>query len=534
MQLHPFQEKIVKECLQKKRGGLSLPMGSGKTIVSLKVALEQKQAHEPILIVASKTLVSSWEQEIKKWYPNESFKTLNLKDNVSKDDNIVITTPTTLMKYYKQYNVEKYLVDKRRDTPFGPEVLYYNETSEPLLGVKYDTFYSIKFSTLIIDEAHNYLNIETLTCRSIVSVCSESKWLLSGTLFCEPKDKNILGFLRMCDLYKGFPNNLPLLTRYIKRSMFKGLESHIVLRKDNDMFVDRPKITKTIVKYDMSNLEHKIYQIYRKFIKQVSDKLSISKLRKDKEMVKNLNATLLGMITKLRLCMISPMLPISKLFIDNIDNGDSSSIYSCIMETFQENSLIGYLQKEENLVSTRIQKIIDAILSHPDERILVFSSFRMSLNYLHMIMKKYSIDRKVFVLDPSMSLEKREKIISEYSSTQSAILLMTYTIGCEGLNLQSSSVVMIMDLWWNEAKSRQAIARVYRYGQKKNTSVYMFVSNTYIEYTMFEKHKDKANISEEILDGNIKTQVKTMSLKKIVDILSEEEFHDDNLIIKSI
>ncbi len=534
MQLHPFQEKIVKECFDKKRGGLSLPMGSGKTIISLKVALEQKEESKPILVVASKTLVSSWEQEIKKWYPDMKTKTLSLVDSLNKDDEVIITTPTTLTKFYKQYKIGELLIDKRRDAPFAPEVCYYNEVTEPLLNVKYDTFYSIKFSSLVVDEAHNYLNIETLTCRAICSICSESKWLLSGTLFCEPKDKNILGFLRMCDAYEGFPNNLPLLTRNIKTDRFPGLHSLIVERKDNDMFVQRPKITKEIIKYDMNPFEKKIYQIYKDFIKQVSKKLYMSKLKKNKEMVKQLNATLLAMITKLRLCMISPMLPLSKLFIDNIDNGDSDNIYNCIMETFQSNGLVEYLQIEENLVSTRMKRIIDTLDKHPDERVLVFSSFRMSLDYLHMLLKKTKNSRKIFTLDSNMSLKQREKTIAEYSTTPKAILLMTYAIGCEGLNLQPASVVLIMDVWWNEAKSQQAIARVYRYGQTQETSVYLYISNTYIEYTMFEKHHDKANIAEEILEGEIKTKVKKIALQKVVDILSKEEFHDDSLIIKSI
>lgn len=534
MQLHSFQEKIVKECLEKKRGGLSLPMGSGKTIISLKVALEQKEEFKPILIVASKTLVSSWEQEIRKWYPDIAIKTLSLIDSLDKYDEIIITTPTTLTKFYKQYKIGDYLIDKRRDVPFAPEVCYYNEVYKPMLDIKYDTFYSLHFSTLIIDEAHNYLNIETLTCRAISSLCSESKWLLSGTLFCEPKDKNILGFLRMCDSYEGFPNNLPLLAMQVKTNRFPGLQRLIVVRKDNEMFVKRPKITKQIIKYDMNPFEKKIYQIYKNFIKQVSKKLYMSKLRKNKEMVKQLNATLLAMITKLRLCMISPIIPITKLFIDNIDNGDYDNLYNCITETFQTNGLMDYLQMEENLVSTRIQKMIDTLNNHQDERILVFSSFRMSLDYFHMLLKKWNISRKIFTLESNMSLKQREKTIKEYSSTPKAILLMTYVIGCEGINLQSASVVLLMDVWWNEAKSQQAIARVYRYGQTQETSVYLYVSNTYIEYVMFEKHQDKANIAEEILEGDVKTKVKKIALQKVVDILSQEEFHNDSLIIKSI
>jgi SNF2 family DNA or RNA helicase len=533
MELHPFQKRIINECVEKQRGGLSLPMGSGKTIIALRLSLENKIKHRPILIVVSKTLIGSWEQEITKWYPDLKFKTLLLSDDFSKDDDIILTTPTTLVKYYKKYNIEEFLFEKRRDSPFGPETIYYNEVDAPMLNTSYDTFYSVTFSYLIVDEAHNYLNINTLTCRSLISIRSTSKWLLSGTLFSEPKDSNILGFLRMCDCYKNFPNNLPYMTRLMKRGLFPGIDDYIVKREDNEMFVNRPTINKNIVKYEMNKFELNVYQIYRDLIKRIYKKLGTAKMFNNREQVKHLNATLLSMILKLRLCLISPMLVISKMYIDNIDNGNSKGIFGIIKEVFEENNILQELHKEENLNSTRISKIIEKIKSHPGERVLVFSSFKMTLNYLEMILKREGIDRKVYSLNADMSVKKREKIIEEYSKVEGAILLMTYTIGCEGLNLQSASVVMIMDVWWNEAKSRQAIARVYRFGQKRETHVYMFMSNTYIEHVMFQKHKDKASIADELLEGKITTKVTQISLKKIVDILSTDNF-DYNTIIRSI
>lgn len=533
MKLHPFQEKIVEECLSKKRGGLSLPMGSGKTIISLNVVLAQKQDDRPILIICSKTLVSSWEQEIKKWYKNLSFKTLHLEDKISSDIDIFISTPSTLIKYYKQYEIQKKLKAKQRYVPFGPETCYYNEVVKPFLEINKDTFYSVFFSSLIVDEAHNYINIQTLTCESIISICASSKWLLSGTLFAEPKAQNIFGFLRMCDFYKDFPDNLPGFKKQLNRD-FRGLQNNIVIRKDNEMFIDRPIINKNVVKYEMNEFELKIYQIYNKIIKHIYNKILFCKSIKDIDSIKQLNAGLLVMITKLRLCMISPVIPISKLYIDNIDIIDSSGLHKSIKKTFEENNITEYLENTENLCSTRMKKIIEKINNHNEERILIFSSFRISLNYMKMIMSTYGIKRKIFTLDPSMSLCVREKTIMDYSSTDAAILLLTYGIGCEGLNLQSSTVVIISDIWWNEAKSRQAISRVYRYGQKNKTSVYMFISNTYIEYVMFEKHDGKASLAEEILYGDVKTKVKTISMKKIVEILSKENFHRDDIIIKSL
>jgi len=66
MELTKFQHDIIKECLKKGSGGLSLPMGSGKTIIGLKLALEQS-GDRPIIVVLSKTLIPNWVNEIKKF-----------------------------------------------------------------------------------------------------------------------------------------------------------------------------------------------------------------------------------------------------------------------------------------------------------------------------------------------------------------------------------------------------------------------------------------------------------------------------------
>ena len=70
--LSEFQKKVLDECLEKKSGGLSLTMGSGKTLLSLVLGLEQTKINKnPILIIVSKTLIESWVFEIKKFFKDE-------------------------------------------------------------------------------------------------------------------------------------------------------------------------------------------------------------------------------------------------------------------------------------------------------------------------------------------------------------------------------------------------------------------------------------------------------------------------------
>ena len=49
---------------------------------------------------------------------------------------------------------------------------------------------------------------------------------------------------------------------------------------------------------------------------------------------------------------------------------------------------------------------------------------------------------------------------------------------------------MLIDFYWNSAKTKQAIARIYRYGQTANlVNIYMFISNTGIEKIIMKKQK---------------------------------------------
>ena len=70
--LNDYQIDILKECIELNFGGLLLPMGSGKTFISLILSLYYRlTTNKPILIIVSKSLISSWENEIKKFFGDE-------------------------------------------------------------------------------------------------------------------------------------------------------------------------------------------------------------------------------------------------------------------------------------------------------------------------------------------------------------------------------------------------------------------------------------------------------------------------------
>ena len=73
-----------------------------------------------------------------------------------------------------------------------------------------------------------------------------------------------------------------------------------------------------------------------------------------------------------------------------------------------------------------------------------------------------------------------------------------------GLNLQSASVVVNMDLPWNPAILEQRIGRVHRLGQKRPVQVFNFIAEGTIEHGMLGLLGFKQSLFAGVLDGGEK------------------------------
>lgn len=77
-----------------------------------------------------------------------------------------------------------------------------------------------------------------------------------------------------------------------------------------------------------------------------------------------------------------------------------------------------------------------------------------------------------------MSIKKRQKLVDEFNDPQGGIfifMLSSKAGGC-GLNLIGANRLVMFDPDWNPANDEQAMARVWRDGQKKRTYIYRLVS----------------------------------------------------------
>lgn len=125
---------------------------------------------------------------------------------------------------------------------------------------------------------------------------------------------------------------------------------------------------------------------------------------------------------------------------------------------------------------SKIRKFLDELLSevlkkNPSEKVLIFSEYRGTQDYLADAIRKRFGSDSVSVLHGSLGYEEREYVIAHFEDVGQ--FLVSTEAGGEGINLhRKCHVIVNYDLPWNPMRIVQRVGRLYRYGQKRKVVVF--------------------------------------------------------------
>ena len=121
-----------------------------------------------------------------------------------------------------------------------------------------------------------------------------------------------------------------------------------------------------------------------------------------------------------------------------------------------------------------LNEIVDPIVDD-DEKLLVFTEYRATQDYLvEHLRQRYSSD-EVVQINGGMNLDQKQQNIREFNAE--ARFMITTEAGGEGINLHHNCHILVnFDLPWNPGRLVQRAGRLYRYGQKKRVIVFNLVA----------------------------------------------------------
>ena len=436
-------------------------MGLGKTLQVLTAIQHFKDEglleKEKVLVIAPTSLLTNWQEEIRKFTPDLTSYIFHGSDRrfTKKKYDIYLTSYGVIRR-----DVEKF---KRR-----------------------------KWFLTIIDEAQNIKNPETKQTKAVKSIKAKHKIAMSGT----PVENRLAEYWSIFDFTnKGYLTSLKQFRKnYIipiekERNAdilnnFKQITQPFILR--------RLKSDKNIIKDLPDKIVNDIYcNLSREQIALYKETLDVS----IQDVEANDGIKRKGIVLKL----------INSL--KQICNHPSQF-------TKSKNHSIEESGKLEVLMHT-----LSNILEN-NEKVLIFTQYVKMGEIIQDLIEK-TFNTEVLFLHGSLSRKKRDNMVKKFQNNpRNKIFIVSLKAGGTGLNLTAARNVIHYDLWWNPAVENQATDRAYRIGQNENVMVYRFITKGTFEEKINEMIKRKEELAQLTVGDGEKfiTEMSTDDLKEMLSL----------------
>ncbi len=437
-------------------------MGLGKTVqvlAFLNVIKYRKPGRASLLVIPA-SLISNWENEIRRFSPTIKFfvahpeaypkKKVQAKDKESLDSyDLVITTYA--------------------------------------LAQKYEWLQSYSWAYVILDEAQAIKNPGTKQTRAIKKFAAQNRIVMTGT----PIEN------RLSDLWSLFDFLNPGLLGNAKEfsAFSKGLNNdrsgYSRLRKLISPYIlRRLKTDKSVISDLPDKVEMKTYA-----------PLSKKQIVFYQELINKLKKTIAEIEGIQRKGMILASLMKFKQICNHPDQYLGTGEYD----------------EQDSGKFARLREICETIYEKR-EKVLIFTQFKEITEPLCAFLRGI-FQRNGLILHGSVPVGKRKKIIEQFQSREYVpFMVLSLKAGGIGLNLTEANHVIHFDRWWNPAVENQATDRAFRIGQKKNVIVHKFLTKGTVEEKIDMMLEQKSRLCEDVIASTGEAWITEMKDDDLMDL----------------
>jgi DNA repair and recombination protein RAD54 and RAD54-like protein len=490
-------------------------MGLGKTLQCITLVwtlLRQSPDCKPTIIkaiiVCPSSLVKNWYNEFGKWLGNR----VNCLAIANESKEKTTESLTTFMA--------------NRSARCGA----------PVLIISYETFrlYSHILNTgevglVLCDEGHRLKNCENLTYQALMGLQTKRRVLLSGT----PIQNDLTEYYSLLHFVNpGMLGTINEFRKQYERAILIGQDAHSTDKerekagerlKDLTAMVEKCMIRRTSalltkylpVKFEMVvciNMTQVQKDLYKNFLK--SDTVRKALINKDDGKPGG-SATALSNITSLRKICNHPDLVAEKI-IEGAEGFENAAQYLPSNWSSRE------IRPELGGKILLLDVMLASIKTNTTDKIVLVSNYTQTLDLFEKLCRKRGY---LYVrLDGSMSIKKRGKTVEDFNKPEEGpfIFMLSSKAGGCGLNLIGANRLIMFDPDWNPANDEQAMARVWRDGQKKPCYIYRFIATGTIEEKIFQRQTHKKALSNTVVDNEVEAE-RHFSSSELKDLFKLEE-----------
>lgn len=443
-ELHPYQKEGVCFAVQAGRALIADEMGLGKTLQALAASevLRKEFGIQKVLIVCPTSLKYQWKSEIEKFTDSTSHVIEGLKH--------------------------------KREDQYADENIFYKIVGHHTVGNDLDIINENEFDLIILDEAQRIKNWKAKISQNIKKLKSEYAIVLTGTPL-ENKLEELYSVVQVIN-----PFRLGALYRFL-----------------NNHQITEPETGKVIGYRDLN----KIGEILSDILIRRTKKTVLLQLpsRQDKNLFVTMTAEqrdihnecydmVCRLVNRWRRMGFLPEKDRQRLMI-NLNQ----------MRMVCNSTFILDQQTRHDTKIAELMGILEEIFGMEGEKVVIFSQWermtRIVARELDLLGVKYEN------LHGGIDSKDRKTLLDNFQKDPECKVFLSTDAGGVGLNLQSASYLINLDIPWNPAVLEQRIARIYRIGQKKKVNIINLVAIDSIEHRMLDVLKFKSSMAEGVLDA---------------------------------
>ncbi|KAM3413664.1 hypothetical protein BST61_g10357 [Cercospora zeina] len=164
-----------------------------------------------------------------------------------------------------------------------------------------------------------------------------------------------------------------------------------------------------------------------------------------------------------------------------------------------------------------LDRMLARIRSDSNDKIVLISNYTQTLDVFEKLCRNRAYG--CLRLDGTMNVNKRQKLVDKFNDPngEEFVFLLSSKAGGCGLNLIGANRLILFDPDWNPAADQQALARVWRDGQKKDCFVYRFMATGTIEEKIFQRQSHKQALSSCVVDSaeDVERHFSLISLREL-------------------
>ncbi|MEQ6854531.1 DEAD/DEAH box helicase [Lysinibacillus capsici] len=428
-------------------------MGLGKTVQLITYLLhiyESSTYTKPSIIICPTSVLGNWQKELARFAPSLIVHT-HYQANRAKDEEfkklVTAERPHVILSTYGTVS---------QDTEFLQD---------------------IEWATVVLDEAQNIKNMQTLQSKAIRKLLGDHHIALTGT----PVENRLSELWAIFDfIHKGYLGSfgrfneefiLPIErdeSESHKQKLRAKIQPFLLRRTKRDPHLQL-NLPDKLESNEYCPLTTEQASLYEGYILETLDQLEqLTGFQKKGRVLK--------MLSKLKQLCNHPALYLKEPFED-----------------------------AETMIarSTKLERIVQMAAEIVDngEQCLIFTQYiGMGQLLQHCFSEIYNVDAPF--LTGAMPKQQRDRLVEAFQAGDFPIFILSLKAGGTGLNLTAANHVLHADRWWNPAVENQATDRAYRIGQTQFVQVHKFVTIGTIEEKIDKMLVQKSALSEELIQSS--------------------------------